>query len=231
MTKWQATFPGLKHLPRDLSGFEIEAFFTFTLAERQMIEERRRPALKLGLALQIGFLRMSGRLLDSVRIVPPALWRHLGEQFGVQAPDLASLRAMYRRHRTVYEHQELACTALGFHPLTEARRRALVYALREELTVTLDRLRLLAFGRQWLYDRKLLVMREKDLRAGRCGCAEPARQYRDGLEHRENAGDLRSLGSASQRCHPAGIDRAVRPDAYRGPEYARDIPVSHRAIC
>jgi TnpA family transposase len=165
MTKWQATFLGLKHLPRELSGFEIEAFFTFTLAERQLIEERRRPALKLGLALQIGFLRMSGRLLDSVRIVPPALWRHLGEQFGVQAPDLASLRGMYRRHRTVYEHQELACTALGFHPLTEARRRALVYALREELTVTLDRMRLLAFGRQWLYDRQLLVMREKDLRA------------------------------------------------------------------
>ena len=68
MTKWQATFLGLKHLPRALSDFEIEASFTFTLAERQLIEERRRPALKLGLALQIGFLRMSGRLLDSVRI-------------------------------------------------------------------------------------------------------------------------------------------------------------------
>jgi hypothetical protein len=26
-------------------------------------------------------------------------------------------------------------------------------------------MRLLAFGRQWLYDRQLLVMREKDLRA------------------------------------------------------------------
>src|SRR6266478_9127954 len=34
------------------------------------------------------------------------------------------------RHRTVDEHQELACTALGFHSLTEARRRALVYAAR-----------------------------------------------------------------------------------------------------
>jgi hypothetical protein len=34
MTKWQATFPGLKHLPRDLSGFEIEAFFTFTVTVR-----------------------------------------------------------------------------------------------------------------------------------------------------------------------------------------------------
>ena len=54
MNKWQATFLGLKHLPRELSGFEIEAFFTFTLAERQLIEDRRRPALKLGLALQIG---------------------------------------------------------------------------------------------------------------------------------------------------------------------------------
>ncbi len=86
MTKWQATFLGLKHLPRELSGFEIEAFFTFTLAERQLIEERRRPALKLGLALQIGFLRMSGRLLDSVRIVPPALWRHLGVDFRSRCP-------------------------------------------------------------------------------------------------------------------------------------------------
>ena len=165
MNRWQATFLGLKQLPRELSGFEIEAFFTFTVTERELIEKRRRPALKLGLALQIGFLRMSGRVLDAVRIVPSALWRHLGDQFGVQAPDLASLRAMYRRHRMLYEHQELACTALGFHPLTEARRRALVYALREELTVTLDRMRLLAFGRQWLYERKLLVMREKDLRA------------------------------------------------------------------
>jgi Domain of unknown function (DUF4158) len=62
----------------------------------------------LGLALQIGFLRMSGRVLDAVRIVPPALWKHLGSQFGEQAPDLASLRAMYRRHRTLFDHQELA---------------------------------------------------------------------------------------------------------------------------
>ena len=86
MNRWQATFLGLKQLPRELSGFEIEAFFTFTVTERELIEKRRRPALKLGLALQIGFLRMSGRVLDAVRIVPSALWRHLGDQFGVQGP-------------------------------------------------------------------------------------------------------------------------------------------------
>jgi hypothetical protein len=55
-----------------------------------VIEAQRRPALKLALALQIGFLRMTGRLLEAVRIVPPALWRHLGAQFGVAALDLAS---------------------------------------------------------------------------------------------------------------------------------------------
>ena len=58
MDNWQATFLGSKQLPRELTAFEIEAFFTFTLAERQLIEDRRRPTLKLGLSLQIGFLRM-----------------------------------------------------------------------------------------------------------------------------------------------------------------------------
>ena len=94
MNDWHTTCLGLKRLPRALTAFEIEAFFNFSVAERRVIEERRRPELMLGLALQIGFLRMSGRLLKAVRIVPPALWRHLGDQFNVVAPDLASLRAM-----------------------------------------------------------------------------------------------------------------------------------------
>jgi hypothetical protein len=92
MQDWHSTCLGRRTLPRDLSGFEIEAFFNFSDAERRVIENRGGPALKLALALQIGFLRMTGRLLEAVRIVPPALWRHLGEQLGVAAPDLASLR-------------------------------------------------------------------------------------------------------------------------------------------
>ena len=96
MNDWQSTWLGRRSLPRDLSGFEIEAFFTFTGNERRVIEERRSPALKIALALQIGFLRMTGRLLEAVRMVPPALWQHLGTQFDVAAPDLASLRAAIR---------------------------------------------------------------------------------------------------------------------------------------
>ena len=66
MHEWQAAFLGRRRLPRALSAFELEAFFTFTGAERRAIEQRRTPALQLGLALQLGFLRMSGRPLDAV---------------------------------------------------------------------------------------------------------------------------------------------------------------------
>ena len=106
---------------------------------------------------------MSGRVLDAVRIVPPVFWRHLGEQFAIAAPDIASLRAMYQRRRTLFEHQEVACEVLGFRPVTELQRRALVRALRQELTRTADRLRLLVFARSWLYEHKLILIRDRDL--------------------------------------------------------------------
>jgi Domain of unknown function (DUF4158) len=125
MDTWHTTFLGRRHLPREISAFEVEVFFQFSAEEARIIDERRRPELKLGLALQIGFLRMSGRLLDAVRMVPPLLWRHLGERFAVAAPDLASLRAMYRRAPTLIEHQQIACDALGFQWLTGHHRRAL----------------------------------------------------------------------------------------------------------
>jgi TnpA family transposase len=117
------------------------------------------------LALQIGFLRMSGRVLDAVRIVPAVLWRHLGEQFNMAAPDLASLRAMYGRGNTLFEHQQLACEVLGFHWLSEAQRRALSGALRLELTRTRDRQQLLIFARRWLYEHRLLIMHERSIRS------------------------------------------------------------------
>ncbi len=79
--------------------------------------------LKLGLALQIGFLRVSGRPLEAFRIVPANLWRYLGAQFAVEAPDIASLRAMYRQGNTLFEQQQLACQALGFQSMSERQRR------------------------------------------------------------------------------------------------------------
>jgi hypothetical protein len=98
-------------------------------------------------------------------MVPPLLWRHLGERFRVAAPDLASLRAMYRRAPTLIEHQQLACDALGFQWLTGHHRRALVRVLRHELSRTDNRERPLGFARRRLYEHKLLIVHERLLRS------------------------------------------------------------------
>jgi hypothetical protein len=59
MNDWQSTCLGRRSLPRDLSDFEIEAFFTFSEAERRVVEERRSPVLKLALAiLELKFRRI-----------------------------------------------------------------------------------------------------------------------------------------------------------------------------
>lgn len=155
----------MRDIPRDLSGFELQAFFTFSVAERELIEARRGDPLKLGLALHIGFVRMSGRLLDAVRVVPPALWRHLGSELGIEAPEIASLRAMYVRGRTLFDHQQVACNALGFRWMSEHQRRALVRLLSDEVSRCADREQLLIFARRWLYEHRLLIVHDRAIRA------------------------------------------------------------------
>jgi hypothetical protein len=44
------------------------------------------PALELGLALHIGFVRTSGRPLDAFRVLPVALLRHLGRELDIPSP-------------------------------------------------------------------------------------------------------------------------------------------------
>lgn len=199
-------FLGLKQLPRELSAFEIEAFFTFSEAERATIETRRRPELQLGLALQIGFLRMSGRLLDALRMVPPALWRHLGAQFSITPPELASLRALYRRAQTLREHHQIACKALGFRWMSEHERRTLLGTIREELARTGDRNRLLRFARQWMYEHQLIIVHERQLRAM---IAEALQQFETELSREVRAVIAEPLRSRWQReimlAHGSGL--------------------------
>ena len=60
----------------------------------------------------------------SVVLPPGALLGHLGGQLQIEVPALASIRALYRRKRTLYEHQVLArhrqvcCRSRGYCRLT-----------------------------------------------------------------------------------------------------------------
>jgi hypothetical protein len=55
MDNWHATFLGRRHPPREVTAFEFEVFFQFSAEEARIIQQRRRPEFKLGLALQIGW--------------------------------------------------------------------------------------------------------------------------------------------------------------------------------
>ena len=97
---WHATLLGRRHPPREVTAFEIEVFFQFSAEEARVNEERRRPELKWGLALEIGFLRSSGRLLDAVRMVPPLLWRLGLPMVGTRCvPDFRSRIRELDRHK------------------------------------------------------------------------------------------------------------------------------------
>ena len=95
-----------------------------------------------------------------MRIVPTTLWRHLGTEIGITVLELASLRALYVRGRTLFDHQQLACNVLGFKLMTEHQRRALVRTLRDEAARCADRDQLLVFARRWLYQSKILILRD-----------------------------------------------------------------------
>ena len=65
-------------------------------------------------------------------MIPPRVLAHLGVELGIAPPRLASIRALYRRRRTLFEHQEAAKRTLGLQDLTEHGERALNGLLRRE---------------------------------------------------------------------------------------------------
>ena len=71
MSWWEHRYLGEDGFPATLSALEIEHFFTLDEGELASVRERRGPLNRLALALQVGFLKMTGRTLNSVELIPP----------------------------------------------------------------------------------------------------------------------------------------------------------------
>ncbi len=119
MQPWQLAFLGQHELPRELTSFELGYFFSFNDAEIQAIRARRRALNQLGAALHLGFMKMSGCALDAFEMVPRTLLTHLGRELAMDVPTLTSLRALYSRRSTLYEHQRWAAETLGLSQANE----------------------------------------------------------------------------------------------------------------
>lgn len=120
---------------------------------------------RLALALQIGFLKMTGRTLNSVELIPPGVLDHLGRQLDCVPPRIASIRSFYRwRRRTLFEHHATALRLLGRSELTPHAERGLVAYLRREAAAVFDPAELMARARTWLVEHHYLLPRERDIR-------------------------------------------------------------------
>jgi hypothetical protein len=118
MLAWHVPFLGWRRLPADLSEFEIAHFFAFKQIDIRAVHSRYKESLRLGTMLQLGLLTMCGRPLAALQRIPADVLQHLGKQLNVQAPDIATLRAICRRRRaTLFEHQAWAISHLGMHRL------------------------------------------------------------------------------------------------------------------
>ncbi|UMY33482.1 Tn3 family transposase [Burkholderia contaminans] len=165
MDHWRLAYLGMRHFPHELTEFELNTFFTFSARERALIDGRRSHLYRLAVALHLGFVRMTGRTLDAYKQVPKRLWQHLGEQLGIDPPDLGTLRALYDdRTDTLTDHQKLAYEALGFKPMAEHQRRYVVRWLKERLSGRQDRSTALFDLKQWLYEHRVLIVHDRALR-------------------------------------------------------------------
>lgn len=162
--RWQHQYLGATIFPKTLSVVEFRAFFTFSEEELAAIRKRFRTQLRIAGALQLGFLKMTGNLLEDTHLISSKLLRHISAQLELPNLTIASLKAIYTRPKTLYEHQWWAMETLGFSKATSAQQLALLPFLRQEaryapsVDVLVDR------AKVWLYQHRYLTLADRVIR-------------------------------------------------------------------
>jgi TnpA family transposase len=157
------TYLGCEGFPEGLNASEIAHFFCLSEDELRAVRTHRRALNRLGVALQIGYLRLTGTALNSFDMIPQQVLVHLGSELGGEVPRLASIRALYRRRRTLFEHQAAARNVLGLRDLTLHGEWALGGFLRREVGVRLGRDELVSAARDWLAEHRYLQLPQRRL--------------------------------------------------------------------
>jgi len=152
-------FLGRTQLPPTLSALAISEFFTLDPGELRAVLSRYGVDMRLGSALQIGFLKMCGRPLDKLQRVPIPVLEHLSAQVGGSLPEIATLRTIYgQRRQTLFDHQQFALDIPGltrFEIISDAPR--VLNSLCDEVRAGVDGDKLQAQARVILYERRFVI--------------------------------------------------------------------------
>jgi hypothetical protein len=163
MEVWQQQYLGLETVPPSLTNAEIDFFFTPPDPAWEIIARRRSALSRMGLIIHIGFLRMTGRSLSVVDMIPPPVLACAAQHAGMAAPQIATLRAIYRRRPTLFDHQNAAALALGLKPCGDQALRHVTGFLRRQCGSVISRDELVRDARLWLYDHGYMLPGQRPL--------------------------------------------------------------------
>ncbi|MEX3939877.1 DUF4158 domain-containing protein [Paraburkholderia sp. BR10937] len=157
-------YVGQHRLPSRLSEFDVERYFALTDSDIAALNERFRSDRRAGAAIQLVFLRASGRTLDHVGTLPRQLLRYIGERLSLPIPTIASLRTLYQRYKTQYDHQVWACEYLGLTSHGQGQLVDVAAWMEQDAAETLSMDDLIQHAHHWLYERRILIPAERKLR-------------------------------------------------------------------
>jgi hypothetical protein len=161
MRAFQSPYVGRHDFPKFLPDFMLRRWFTLTARDRHSIRKTFRSRYWIGAALQLGFVGMTGTTLRSLEYVPISVLRHLGRQFVRPAPDIATLRTLYRRRKTRFEHQRWAVQQWGLREFDAGVEKRLTEHIHDRTHATLSRNRLEQAAREWLYRAYVAIPRPR----------------------------------------------------------------------
>lgn len=150
-------FIGAENLPTRLSEFDVQQSFCMSADDIAAVSGRFRHDRRVAAAIQMLFLRASGRPMDRFASVPKTLLRAVCEAFQTPAVSIASLRSLYARRQTLYEHQAWARTYLGLLDLDAAGVDQLQKVLAISALEAAHPDDLAETARMWLYERRIVI--------------------------------------------------------------------------
>jgi len=109
---------------------------------------------------------MTGTPLNSVQLIPVAVLNHAGCQLGSGegTPLIASIRALYRRRRTLFDHQQAALDVLEFRHLHEHAEPSLIASMRHAAADAFEVEALVVSARTWLFEHRYVILPTRRLR-------------------------------------------------------------------
>ena len=164
MSTYAYRFVDQERLPSRLPDFDLEQFFQLTDADIAAVTARFRADRRVAGALQLLYLRAMGRPMSHSAVIPRNLLKYVAMALNASPLSIASLRSLYERVPTLYEHQAWARKYLGIRSLDAQAEAAVVCMLQMRSTEASHTDDLIAAACHWLYEQRIQIPGERRVR-------------------------------------------------------------------